>query len=111
VSTAAAQSTPAGSVRVVTAHRTVTVSAKVLAHLPSRTVSVTFTAGTGAETHTESGPPLSLFNDLTREAVLAAAVQSASPLIVQTSVKTVKAIGSEVLFAMWTSMTAGIECR
>lgn len=50
-----------------------------------------------------------MFNDLTLEAVLAAAVENASPLIVQTSVKTVKSIGSDVLYAMWTAMTAGIE--
>jgi ketose-bisphosphate aldolase len=54
-------------------------------------------------------PAINVFNDLTLEGVLAAAVESRSPLIVQTSVKTVKSIGSDVLFAMWTSMTAGIE--
>ncbi|MGW2962365.1 class II fructose-bisphosphate aldolase [Streptomyces sp. NPDC001220] len=54
-------------------------------------------------------PAINVFNDLTLEAVLAAAVENASPLIVQTSVKTVRSIGSDVLHAMWTSMTAGIE--
>ncbi|MFG2602674.1 ketose-bisphosphate aldolase [Streptomyces sp. NPDC048514] len=54
-------------------------------------------------------PAVNVFNDLTLEAVLAAAVENASPLIVQTSVKTVRSIGSDVLYAMWTSMTAGIE--
>jgi ketose-bisphosphate aldolase len=54
-------------------------------------------------------PAINVFNDLTLEGVLAAAVQARSPLIVQTSVKTVKSIGSDVLYAMWTSMTAGIE--
>jgi fructose-bisphosphate aldolase class II len=54
-------------------------------------------------------PAINIFNDLTLEAVLAAAVEKSSPLIVQTSVKTVKSMGSDVLFAMWTSMTAGIE--
>jgi ketose-bisphosphate aldolase len=54
-------------------------------------------------------PAINVFNDLTLEAVLAAAVQSSSPLIVQTSVKTVRSIGSDVLFDMWTSMTEGIE--
>jgi ketose-bisphosphate aldolase len=44
-------------------------------------------------------------NDLTMEAVLAAAEELRAPLIVQTSVKTVKSIGAEVLFAMWTEMT------
>jgi fructose-bisphosphate aldolase class II len=54
-------------------------------------------------------PAINVFNDLTLEGVLAAAVENSSPLIVQTSVKTVKSIGSDVLYAMWTSMTAGIE--
>jgi ketose-bisphosphate aldolase len=54
-------------------------------------------------------PAINVFDDLTLEAVLAAAVDNSSPLIVQTSVKTVKSVGSDVLRAMWTSMTAGIE--
>ncbi|HEX3590132.1 MAG TPA: class II fructose-bisphosphate aldolase [Pseudonocardiaceae bacterium] len=54
-------------------------------------------------------PAINMLNDLTLEAVLGAAVENRSPLIVQTSVKTVRSIGSDVLFAMWTSMTAGIE--
>ncbi|MFJ6728125.1 class II fructose-bisphosphate aldolase [Streptomyces sp. NPDC091281] len=54
-------------------------------------------------------PAINIVNDLTLEAVLAAAVEHDSPLIVQTSVKTVRSIGSDVLFALWTSMTAGIE--
>jgi fructose-bisphosphate aldolase class II len=54
-------------------------------------------------------PAINVFNDLTLEGVLAAAVEQRSPLIVQTSVKTVKSIGSDVLFGLWTSMTAGIE--
>jgi fructose-bisphosphate aldolase class II len=54
-------------------------------------------------------PAINVFNDLTLEGVLAAAVEQRSPLIVQTSVKTVKSIGSDVLFDMWTSMTAGID--
>ena len=44
-------------------------------------------------------------NDLTMEAVLAAAEELRAPLIVQTSVKTVKSIGADVLVAMWTEMT------
>lgn len=52
---------------------------------------------------------INVFNDLTLEAVLAAAVQRSSPLIVQTSVKTVRSIGIDVLYGMWESMTAGIE--
>jgi len=54
-------------------------------------------------------PAINIFNDLTLEAMLAAAVDERSPLIVQTSVKTVKSIGGDVLKAMWDSMTAGIE--
>jgi len=54
-------------------------------------------------------PAINIFNDLTLEAVLAGAVQSKSPIIIQTSVKTVKSIGVEVLSSMWRSMTAGIQ--
>jgi fructose-bisphosphate aldolase, class II len=54
-------------------------------------------------------PAINIVNDLTLEAVLAGAVEARSPVIVQTSVKTVKSIGSDVLFAMWEAMTAGIE--
>ena len=48
---------------------------------------------------------INVVNDLTMEAVLAAAEALRAPLIVQTSVKTVKSIGADVLFAMWTEMT------
>lgn len=54
-------------------------------------------------------PAINVFNDLTMEAVLATAVAERSPLIVQTSVKTVRSIGAATLFAMWEAMTAGIE--
>jgi fructose-bisphosphate aldolase class II len=54
-------------------------------------------------------PAINILNDLTLENVLAGAVEADSPVIVQTSVKTVKSIGAKVLYAMWTSMTAGIE--
>jgi ketose-bisphosphate aldolase len=50
-----------------------------------------------------------IVNDLTLEAVLAAAVELRAPVIVQTSVKTVKSIGRDVLYGMWRTMTAGIE--
>jgi fructose-bisphosphate aldolase class II len=50
-----------------------------------------------------------IVNDLTLEAVLAAAVELHAPVIIQTSVKTVKSIGRDVLFGMWRTMTAGIE--
>jgi fructose-bisphosphate aldolase class II len=54
-------------------------------------------------------PAINILNDLTMEAVLAGAVEARSPLIVQTSVKTVRATGSGVLMAQWKAMTAGIE--
>ena len=54
-------------------------------------------------------PAVNILNDLTMEAVLAGAVEARSPVIVQTSVKTVRSVGSSVLMAMWKSMTAGIE--
>ena len=58
VSAAGAQQVEPGAVRVVTAHRTVTVPASRLACLPARTVQVTFQSGTGSQTHTETGPAL-----------------------------------------------------
>ena len=51
---------------------------------------------------------INVVNDLTMEAVLAAAEELRAPLIVQTSVKTVKSIGADVLFAMWTAMTSDL---
>lgn len=54
-------------------------------------------------------PAINIFNDLTLEAVLSGAVEANSPVIVQTSVKTVKSIGSGALSKMWEAMTAGIE--
>jgi len=52
---------------------------------------------------------INVVNDLTMEAVLAAAEELHAPLIVQTSVKTVKMTGADVLFAMWTEMTRHLE--
>src|SRR5262249_690270 len=49
-----------------------------------------------------------IFNDLSLEAVLAAAVEMRSPVIIQTSVKTVKSIGLDVLFSVWSEMTRDI---
>jgi len=46
-----------------------------------------------------------IVNDLTLEAVLAAATELRAPLIIQTSVKTVKQYGSNVLHAMFREMT------
>jgi ketose-bisphosphate aldolase len=52
---------------------------------------------------------INVVNDLTLEAVLAAAIEQRSPVIIQTSVKTVRSIGADLLFAMWRELTAGIE--
>jgi ketose-bisphosphate aldolase len=52
---------------------------------------------------------INVVNDLTLEAVLAAAVEERAPVIVQTSVKTVRSIGMDLLFAMWRELTSGIE--
>ena len=54
-------------------------------------------------------PAINVFNDLTLEAVLAGAVAAQSPVIVQTSVKTVKSIGVEVLAALWRAETRDIS--
>jgi hypothetical protein len=61
IATAPATSTipQAGSpVEVLTAGRTVTLSASVLAGLPAETLTVTFQGPAGAQTHTEVGPAL-----------------------------------------------------
>ena len=50
-----------------------------------------------------------VFNDLSLEAVLAAAVEVRAPVIIQTSVKTVKSIGLDLLYAMWTELTRDIS--
>jgi fructose-bisphosphate aldolase class II len=52
---------------------------------------------------------INVVNDLTMEAVLAAADELRAPLIVQTSVKTVKSLGADLLLAMWRVMTASIS--
>jgi ketose-bisphosphate aldolase len=52
---------------------------------------------------------INIVNDLSLEAVLAAAEELRAPLIVQTSVKTVKMEGLDVLYAMWMEMTRHIS--
>lgn len=47
---------------------------------------------------------INVVNDLTLEAVLAAATELRAPVIIQTSVKTVKSIGARVLYAMFHEM-------
>jgi dihydroxyacetone kinase len=44
---------------------------------------------------------IKVVDDLTLEAVLAAATELDSPLIVQTSVKTVKSTGAKPFYSMW----------
>jgi fructose-bisphosphate aldolase class II len=54
-------------------------------------------------------PAFNIVNDLTLEAVLSAAEDAHSPIIIQTSVKTVKQIGLDVLYAMWTEMAKRVK--
>ena len=54
-------------------------------------------------------PAINVFNELSMASVLAGAVEARSPLIVQTSVKTVKQVGAPVLFAIWESLTRNID--
>ena len=51
---------------------------------------------------------INVVNDLTLEAVLAAATEVDAPVIVQTSVKTVRAVGYDVLYGLWQTMTADV---
>ena len=62
-----------------------------------------------AFSHRYGVPAVNILNDLTLECVLAGAVEANSPMIIQTSVKTVRSIGAPVLYSLWSSMTAGIE--
>jgi ketose-bisphosphate aldolase len=52
---------------------------------------------------------INVVNDLSMEAVLAAAEELRAPLIVQTSVKHVEMTGVEVMYAMWSEMTKRIS--
>ena len=54
-------------------------------------------------------PAFNVFNDLTMEAVLAAAEDLHSPLLVQTSVKTVRSMGSGLIISMWRAMTSNLQ--
>jgi ketose-bisphosphate aldolase len=51
---------------------------------------------------------INIVNDLTLEAVLDAAEELGAPLIVQTSVKTVKMEGADVLFGMWAELASKV---
>jgi ketose-bisphosphate aldolase len=52
---------------------------------------------------------INVVNDLSMEAVLAAAEELRSPMIVQTSLKTVKSVGADVLYAMWRAMADAVD--
>jgi len=52
---------------------------------------------------------INVVNELTMEAVLAAAEELRAPVILQTSVKTVKQIGLDVLWVMWVELTRPIS--
>lgn len=54
-------------------------------------------------------PAINIVNQLTMEAVLAAAQELRSPMIVQTSVKTVRSIGLPILKAMWDTTSATVD--
>jgi fructose-bisphosphate aldolase class II len=54
-------------------------------------------------------PAINIFNDLTLEGVLKSAAANQSPVIVQTSVKTVRMMGSDVIASMWEAMTRKID--
>jgi ketose-bisphosphate aldolase len=51
---------------------------------------------------------INVFNDLTMEAVLAAAEELRAPVIVQTSVKHVKMTGIDAMFAMWQAYSSKV---
>jgi ketose-bisphosphate aldolase len=54
-------------------------------------------------------PAINVVDELSLRAVVDAAVESGSPLIVQTSVKTVKAIGCDVVKAMFDATVAAVD--
>ena len=54
-------------------------------------------------------PAFNILNDLTTEAVLAAAVEERSPVILQTSVKTVKMYGRDQLFGIFSALVRDID--
>ncbi len=54
-------------------------------------------------------PAINVVDQTTLEAVLTAARQERSPLIVQTSVKTVRALGADNIADLWKNLTADVE--
>ena len=53
-------------------------------------------------------PAINIINDLTIEAVLLAAVEERSPVILQTSVKTVKMYGRDQLYAIFAALVRDV---
>ena len=54
-------------------------------------------------------PAINIINDLTIEAVLLAAVEERSPVILQTSVKTVKMYGRDQLYAIFAALVRDVD--
>lgn len=54
-------------------------------------------------------PAVNVFNELSMASILEGAVEARSPVIIQTSVKTVKQVGAPVLFALWEQLTRDID--
>lgn len=54
-------------------------------------------------------PAINIINDLSIQAVLAAAVEERSPVIIQTSVKTVKMYGRDQLFGIFSALVRDID--
>jgi fructose-bisphosphate aldolase class II len=54
-------------------------------------------------------PAINIVNDLSIEAVLRAAVEERSPVIIQTSVKTVKMYGRDQLFGIFTALARDVD--
>ena len=54
-------------------------------------------------------PAINIINDLTIEAVLLAAVEERSPVILQTSVKTVKMYGRDQLYAIFAALVCDVD--
>ena len=54
-------------------------------------------------------PAFNIINDLSIEAVLAAAVEERSPVILQTSVKTVRQYGRDQLFGIFTALVRDVD--
>jgi fructose-bisphosphate aldolase class II len=54
-------------------------------------------------------PAFNIVDGLTMQAVMSAAEDARSPIIIQTSVKTVRSIGVDVLFALWSALSRQVH--